>query len=141
MRIFVVDDEPNIADTLTKILGQQGLDAVAFTHPRAALEAAQESPPDGLISDVVMPGMNGVQLAMQIEELNPRCVILLRSGQAQTCDLLSDARKQGKNYEILAKPISPVFLLSHFMDLIDRRGSQLEEEASENKHEVHLGQA
>jgi CheY-like chemotaxis protein len=106
-RIFVVDDESIIAMTLATILQRSGFDAVSFTAPLVALEAARESPPDLLISDVVMPVLSGVDLAISIKEEHPKCRILLFSGQAATANLLDQARAQGHDFELLSKPIHP----------------------------------
>ena len=55
-RIFsVVDDEPVIAGTLAIILSQAGFNARAFDHPDEATAACETSPPDLLLSDVMMP--------------------------------------------------------------------------------------
>jgi DNA-binding NtrC family response regulator len=110
-RIFVVDDESIIATTLATILKANGFHASAFTRPEDALTAAQISAPDLLISDVLMPGISGISLAIQMQKENPACKILLFSGQAATADLLDDARSQGHDFEVLAKPIHPKDLL------------------------------
>jgi len=116
-RVFVVDDEQVIALTLTTILKQSGFDATAFNSPIEALEKAREESPDLVISDVVMPGMSGVELAIQLQALCPNCKILLFSGQAATADLLSAARKSGHNFELLSKPIHPTDLLRSIQNL------------------------
>ena len=116
-RVFVVDDEQVIALTLTTILKQSGFDATAFNSPIEALEKAREESPDLIISDVVMPGMSGVELAIQLQALCPNCKILLFSGQAATADLLSAARKSGHNFELLSKPIHPTDLLRSIQNL------------------------
>jgi CheY-like chemotaxis protein len=110
-RVFIVDDEQVIALTLATILEKSGFDAVAFTNPVEALEAARKLPPSLVISDVVMPEMSGIDLAIQLKDICPKCKILLFSGQAATADLLKTARQDGHNFELLAKPIHPGDLL------------------------------
>lgn len=111
--VYVVDDEKVIADTLAMILKQSGFGAVAFEDPCKALAAATEGPPpDLLISDVVMPGMSGIELAIQFQQSYPRCKVLLFSGQAVTADLLETARLQGYQFEVLQKPVHPSDLLA-----------------------------
>ena len=111
-RIFVVDDEPVIASTLAAILKQHGYSATFFTSPREALAAARSKAPDLLISDVAMPGLSGVDLAIQMKAQYPECKILLFSGQADTQDLLEDARSQGHDFQLLEKPVHPSTMLS-----------------------------
>jgi CheY-like chemotaxis protein len=108
----VVDDERVIADTLAIILNQNGFDASAVYTGTAAVDRARETRPDLIISDVIMPDMNGIEAAIRIRKALPSCKILLFSGQAATADLLEKARAQGHEFEILAKPVHPQDLLA-----------------------------
>jgi CheY-like chemotaxis protein len=109
---LVVDDERVIADTLAIILNQNGFEASAVYTGLGAVERAQEVKPDLIISDVIMPDMNGIEAAIRIRSMLPSCKILLFSGQASTADLLEKARLQGHEFEILAKPVHPQDLLA-----------------------------
>ena len=111
-RIFVVDDERTIASSLAAILQMHAFLARYFFDPLEALDAARVEAPDLLISDVVMPHLSGVDLAIRIQEEYPTCKILLFSGQASTADLLKTAHEQGHDFRLLAKPIHPSDLLS-----------------------------
>ncbi len=111
-RVLVVDDERVIADTLAIILNQNGFEATAVYTGTAAVDRARSSRPDLVISDVIMPDMNGIEAAIQIRQILPGCKILLFSGQAATADLLEKARAQGHEFEILAKPVHPQDLLA-----------------------------
>jgi len=111
-KVLVVDDERVIADTLAIILNQHGFDAQAVYTGTGAVEQAQAVRPDLIISDVIMPDMNGIEAAIRIRKFLPECKILLFSGQAATADLLESARAQGHEFEILAKPVHPQDLLA-----------------------------
>jgi DNA-binding NtrC family response regulator len=111
-QIFVVDDEKSIVSTLTAILNLSGYQARCFSNPLEALEAARTARPDLVISDVVMPELSGIDLAIQLREQCPECHVLLFSGQASTADLLMEARKRGYEFELLAKPVHPEDLLA-----------------------------
>ncbi|MGA3055500.1 MAG: response regulator [Candidatus Korobacteraceae bacterium] len=111
-RVLVVDDEQVIADTLAKILDLNGYDASAVYTGTAAVESARSLRPDLIISDVIMPDMDGIQAAIRIRSFLPDCKILLFSGQAATADLLENARAQGHEFEILGKPVHPSDLLA-----------------------------
>jgi CheY-like chemotaxis protein len=111
-RVLVVDDEQVIADTLAKILELNGYDASAVYTGTAAVESARSLRPDLIISDVIMPDLNGIEAAVSIRSFLPSCKILLFSGQAATADLLEDARAHGHEFEILAKPVHPSDLLA-----------------------------
>lgn len=110
-RVFVVDDEQVIATSLAIILRQLGFDVKPFTEPIEALNAANSAPPDLLITDVVMPALSGIDLAIQMQERCPNCKVLLFSGQAATAGMLENARANGHNFELLLKPVHPKDLL------------------------------
>ena len=116
---FVVDDEPVIASTLELILKSQGFDARSFVDPLDALNAAQSASPDLLLTDVVMPKMNGIELAIQIKQHCPDCKVLLSSGQVATNDLLVTAGLQGHHFEIMPKPVHPKELLKAIEKLLN----------------------
>jgi CheY-like chemotaxis protein len=111
-RVLVVDDEQVIADTLARILDLNGYEASAVYSGTAAVESARSLQPDLVISDVIMQDMNGIEAAIHIRGFLPSCKILLFSGQAATADLLENARAQGHEFEILAKPVHPADLLA-----------------------------
>ena len=77
-----------------------------------ALELASTFQPDMLISDVIMADLNGIDAAIRIRAMLPSIKILLFSGQAATADLLEKARKEGYEFDILAKPVHPQDLLN-----------------------------
>jgi len=108
----VVDDESLIADTLAEILNDSGdFDAIAVHDGERALDQAQDRAPDILITDVVMPGINGIELAKSIRSRYPKTRIILLSGQAQARDLMREASHEGYAFELWAKPIHPDLLL------------------------------
>ena len=111
-RVFVVDDEECIADTLAAILRRYGYETTALYDGETAWSACKSQAPDLVISDVVMPGISGIDLAVRIKESYPRCKVLLFSGMATTADLLEQARRKGYDFEVLAKPVHPTELLS-----------------------------
>lgn len=111
-RVIVVDDERLIANTLAIILNNAGFEARAVFSGEQAVELLESFQPEILIADVVMPGMTGIEAAIAIRNKLPKCNIFLFSGQAVTADLLAQARTQGHEFEVLAKPIPPFDLLA-----------------------------
>jgi DNA-binding NtrC family response regulator len=117
--VLIVDDEVRIADTLAAILKRSGFRTMVAYDAESALELARATPPDLLLSDVVMPGLCGVELALAVRQTIPGCKILLFSGQAETMDLLGAARDAGETFTILAKPLHPTKLLSWVAKLLE----------------------
>ena len=112
---LVVDDEEIIADTLVVILNRDGFDARAAYSGETGLVLARALKPDVLISDVVMNGMSGVELAIKVSNEIPQCRIVLFSGQAATEDLLQEAEANGHHFNLLKKPLRPEDLLHHLL--------------------------
>jgi CheY-like chemotaxis protein len=115
-KVLVVDDERRIADTLTEILQMAGFQVVTAYDGREALEAAARFHPDYLLSDVLMPRMNGVELAIAIRKIYPAARILLFSGQVGISEILLAGQRQGFEFELIAKPIHPLKLIERLKD-------------------------
>ncbi len=111
-RVIIVDDDALIAESLADILNGEGFEATAVLSGQDAIEWARKTQPDIIVSDVVMPEMNGIQAAKSIREFLPQCRIILFSGQALTNNLLAEARAQGHAFEMLAKPVNPYSLIA-----------------------------
>jgi CheY-like chemotaxis protein len=118
--VFVVDDEPIIASTLVAILRLHGYSATSFTSPLEALAAAGTKSPDLLISDVGMPGISGIDLAILMRARCPACKILLFSGAPTSFDLLASARRQGHDFDLILKPVPPPEFLAEIAKRVGR---------------------
>jgi DNA-binding response OmpR family regulator len=111
--VLVVDDECTIADTLSEILRRSGFNAIAAYDGPSALDAALLNPPQVLITDVVLPGMNGIDLAISMRRIFTECKVILFSGNAATSPLLASAMRAGHNFVLLTKPVHPGEMLAH----------------------------
>jgi len=103
--ILIVDDETSITTTCSAILEDHGYRTAVANDGETALQLAQDIHPDLVFTDVVMPGLNGVSLAVALTEKMPGTRILLFSGNTATADILADARTKGYVFPILAKPV------------------------------------
>jgi CheY-like chemotaxis protein len=110
-RVLVVDDEHAIAETLSLILTKSGFETAVAHDGRDAVAKARSWRPDAIVSDVVMPVMNGIEAAIQILAFLPGCKIVLLSGQAATSDLVKNAALKGHYFQVMAKPVHPTELL------------------------------
>jgi DNA-binding response OmpR family regulator len=119
-RIYIVDDEWIIAETLATILNKNGFHAHPFHNSSQALVRALSCPPDILITDVMIPGMTGIELAIALRRAGQDCRILLFSGQSGALDLLCDARRRGYDFEMLEKPLHPLQLVMRLRNIKPR---------------------
>ena len=110
-RILVVDDERILADTTAAILSRAGFVARAVYDGFEAMATVASFHPDYLLTDVMMPVMNGVELAIAIAKIYPATKIVLFSGQAGISQILEDSKAQGFEFPLLAKPVHPSRLI------------------------------
>jgi CheY-like chemotaxis protein len=110
-RVLVVDDHRLIAETLVEILRNAGFVAEAAYDGWEALGVASRFSPDCVLSDVLMPRMNGVELAIAIRNKYPATTILLFSGQAGISEILQEGQHRGYQFELIPKPIHPLRLI------------------------------
>lgn len=119
-RILVVDDERLLADTTAAVLRRAGFNAKTAYDGFTALEMTSSFHPDYLLTDIMMPGMNGVELAITISQMYPATRILLFSGQAGIADILMDSKIKGYEFPLLAKPVHPKRLIEGLRTLKSR---------------------
>jgi DNA-binding NtrC family response regulator len=115
-KILIVDDDRAISSTLAMIFANAGYDVRAASSAEEALELIADWSPDLAILDVVLPEMNGIELAILLKVKYPNCRIKLSSGHPITSDLLAAS---GHAFEVLAKPVHPETML-HLASQLDR---------------------
>lgn len=110
-KVLISDDERIIADTLALILNKDGYETRAAYTSKDALELAAQFQPDMLISDVLMPDLNGVEAAIEVRKILPDIRVFLLSGQSATGEMLARSQAQESGFEVLVKPVHPRDLL------------------------------
>src|SRR4051794_38779493 len=104
-RVAVVDDEPIVADTLAEILSLHGYESKALYSGEAAVEEAEDTRPEIVLIDVRLPGIDGVEAAIQIRKLHPACRIILFT--ASPAHHAIQARVGILGFEFLQRPLHP----------------------------------
>ncbi|MEM6624140.1 MAG: PAS domain-containing protein [Pseudomonadota bacterium] len=107
LRLIVVDDDPNVAETIAQILEINGAETTVCEDPRDALSSIEEDPQEwhGVITDYDMPTMTGAELAQKIAAVTPNLRIVLVTALPGW-----QGRKQtlGTPFsDILSKPVDP----------------------------------
>jgi two-component system, NtrC family, nitrogen regulation response regulator NtrX len=118
--ILVVDDEPSIVATVCAILEAYGFSAVGATSGTEAIAKAAETCPDLLLSDVMMPGMNGFETALQVKKHCPKCALLFFTGYANVANLGVDLENNGYVFEMLSKPLPGAILVEKIKGALAR---------------------
>jgi UDP-3-O-[3-hydroxymyristoyl] N-acetylglucosamine deacetylase len=103
-RILIVDDEKNIVSSLTGILSDEGYEVSMTDDGVEALERIQKDPPDLVLLDIWLPGMDGIEVLKTLKTYNPGVKVLIMSGHG-TIDTAVKATKLGAQ-DFIEKPFS-----------------------------------
>ncbi|HET6490860.1 MAG TPA: response regulator [Syntrophales bacterium] len=104
-RVLIVDDEPLVRQALSAWLRRKHFHVVEAEGGRQAMEMIRKDEPDLVISDMVMPGMDGLRLLKEARAINAAVPFLMVTGYPSPSDA-SEAIKQGAQ-DYLAKPFKP----------------------------------
>ena len=99
------------------VLQMNLFDALPFADPQEALDAARGDTPDFLLTDIMLRGMSGIELAAIVQREMPSCKILLFSGQVDAARLVKQACEEGHIFAFLQKPIHPTELVAAIRSL------------------------
>ncbi|MBC7255988.1 MAG: response regulator [Chloroflexi bacterium] len=109
-RILVVDDEPTVLMFCTRALSRMGYEAQGVSSGEEALALLKTGAFDVLVTDIAMPGMNGIELLRQAREILPELVVVVITGVG-SIDLAIKALRGGAQ-DFLPKPFTPLELKS-----------------------------
>jgi len=112
-RILLAEDDNDMRRFLAKALGNAGYDVVSFDNGLSAYERLREEPFHLLLTDIVMPEMDGIELARRASELDPDLRIMFITGFAAVA--LNPAANTPREAKILSKPF-------HLRDLVNEVG-------------------
>ncbi|MGB6067476.1 MAG: sigma-54 dependent transcriptional regulator [Desulfomonilaceae bacterium] len=132
-RILIVDDEKDICDILFRLLQKEGYTPLVAHDGEAALEMIRLGMPKAVVSDVMMPGIGGMQLLRETKQFDPTLPVLMITGYGGIEGAV-EAIKEGA-YDYLAKPLNIVELLDKLKHALEgRRTSLKKSDASDISH-------
>ncbi|MEM7508357.1 MAG: response regulator [Pseudomonadota bacterium] len=120
-RVLLAEDEPNIVESLTFLLGRAGFDVAARNNGREALEEALGNPPDVMLLDVMLPELDGMEILRRLRsdartETLP-IIMLTAKGQREDRERALEARAD----LFISKPFSNAHLMAAVADLANRQ--------------------
>lgn len=120
-RILVVDDDPEIVNLFAYALRRAGYQVEGVLDSQAALERARRAPPDLILLDVMMPGMNGYEVARQLraEAATATIPIVMLTARALIADQVEGLQAGANSY--LVKPVMPSVLVSKVREILSIR--------------------
>lgn len=118
-KVLIVDDEPDVLVVLGKRLANAGFDVVPCNRPEEALDRARKVHPDLIVLDVLMPGIDGVEVARRIRACKDTSAIPI---MFLSCMLTNWGKEQGdcllENTTYMSKPYQPEQLLERVGQLV-----------------------
>ncbi len=109
-KIFLAEDDTDMRQFLVKALQNAGYEVTSYDNGASAYQRLREEPFELLLTDIVMPEMDGIELARRASELDPDIKIMFITGFAAVA-LNSDSQAP-KNAKVLSKPV-------HLRDLVN----------------------
>jgi CheY-like chemotaxis protein len=122
LKVLVVDDDPDTLEALRHLLEQSGARVVVAASAEEALEALRQAPPDVLLSDIGLPGEDGLSLIRRVRGLDPRGGGAVPAAALTAYTQAEDrARALGAGYQVfLSKPVDPAELTAALARLAGR---------------------
>lgn len=116
--ITLIDDNPASLELLSDTLGTEGITVRAFDNPEAALDHILSEHPQIVVTDLMMPGMSGMDLLERVMEFDPAIDVVLVTAHYTTESAVEAIRKGAADY--LNKPVSPALLRQKVGALAER---------------------
>jgi DNA-binding response OmpR family regulator len=121
-RVLIVDDEPEIGRILALILGAAGFEATAVEGGRAALARIAQAPPDVVLLDVRMPGLDGFEVLRQVRESPATARLPVLMLTANTGDAERTRAAELGADDFIAKPFEAADTVARVRAVLGRAG-------------------
>src|SRR6476661_3876479 len=118
MRVLVVDDEPSVREVLTRILKVEGFDVALAADGREAVRSQAAAPADAVVLDVLMPGLDGLEVCRRLREGGDRTPVLMLTARDGVGDRVAGLEAGADDY--LPKPFALEELLARVRALLRR---------------------
>ncbi len=144
VKVLVVDDEAVIRKGLCRVMEGRGYQAEASESGFEAIEKLQKTPFNIVITDLKMPGMDGIEVLKAIKILQPDVPVIIITGYS-TVDTAVDAMKNGA-FDYISKPFTPEQMIEMIEKALEQRAIQLQRDhpavgPSQNGFEIFVGES
>jgi len=124
--ILIVDDDPRITDLLRRVLAYEGYSVASAASGGEALNRSLERPPDLVVLDIMLPGLDGLEVAQRLRTAGDNVPILMLTARDTVADRVKGLETGADDY--LVKPFAPEELVARVKALLRR--------SQEERHEV-----
>src|SRR5262245_15000618 len=120
-RILVVDDDPTVSDVVRRYLERAGYDVMLAADGGAALEAARRTSPDLVVLDLMLPGMDGLEVCRRLRSGPSGVPIVMLTALGEEADRVLGLQLGADDY--VTKPFSPRELVLRVQSVLRRAGA------------------
>lgn len=120
MRLLVVDDDPSVREALALVLGLGGFDVVTAGDGREAIRTLSLDSPDAVILDVLMPGLDGLEVCRRMRAIGDRTPVLMLTARTEVSERVAGLDAGADDY--LVKPFAREELIARLRALLRRTG-------------------
>jgi DNA-binding NarL/FixJ family response regulator len=126
VRVLVVEDDPALLELLEQWLTVSGYVTMSAKDGLEALELVQRHAFDVIVTDLKLPGLNGLQLLSLVKDLQPGVVVIFLSGQGTMGDAIA-ALREGRAYDFIQKPLRELRQINLSIEkaLLSRQAAQV----------------
>jgi two-component system response regulator MprA len=120
MRLLVVDDDPSVREALALVLDLHGFEVATAEDGREAIRTLAAAAPDAVILDVLMPGLDGLEVCRRIRATGDRTPVLMLTARTEVSDRVAGLEAGADDY--LVKPFAREELVARLRALLRRTG-------------------
>ncbi|HYB24084.1 MAG TPA: response regulator transcription factor [Solirubrobacteraceae bacterium] len=136
MRLLVVDDDPSVREALALILDLNGFDVATAVDGREAIRTLATTPADAVILDVLMPGLDGLEVCRRMRAIGDRTPVLMLTARTEVSERVAGLEAGADDY--LAKPFAREELIARLRALLRRTGWEGGEEQALRFEDLEL---
>ncbi|HEY4810262.1 MAG TPA: response regulator transcription factor [Solirubrobacteraceae bacterium] len=125
MRLLVVDDDPSVREALALVLDLGGFDVVTAADGREAIRTLSVDSPDAVVLDVLMPGLDGLEVCRRMRAIGDRTPVLMLTARTEVSERVAGLEAGADDY--LVKPFAREELIARLRALLRRTGWEGEE--------------
>jgi two-component system response regulator MprA len=136
MRLLVVDDDPSLREALALVLDLNGFEVSTAQDGREAIRTLAVASPDAVILDVLMPGLDGLEVCRRMRATGDRTPVLMLTARAEVGDRVAGLEAGADDY--LAKPFAREELVARLRALLRRTGWEGDEQQTLRHEDLEL---
>ncbi len=126
MRLLVVDDDPSVREALALVLDLNGFEVTTAIDGREAIRTLSVASPDAVILDVLMPGLDGLEVCRRMRATGNRTPVLMLTARTEVSERVAGLEAGADDY--LAKPFAREELIARLRALLRRTGWEGDEQ-------------